>query len=420
MKLLKIEDLPWEKIPEKKRKVFLRVDYNVPLKDGRVLDDFRIQSSLPTIRKLQEMKAVIVIGSHLGRPQKEPKKKASLSLVPVAEHLATLLGQEVIFSEEIQGYALGKLISDAKAGEGIVFLENLRFHPEEEKNDPHFAEVLQNALPIYVNDAFGASHRAHASVQAQAEKTRLRAMGELLAREVSVLEKILREPSPHQMAVLGGAKIEDKIKVIESLLRTCRKIFIGGRMGLSFLAAQGLSLGGSRMEQESIQLAKRITADAKRRKVELFFPEDARLGESLESTTCRVTALNKKFYPTESEMILDIGPKTLESWTSELKKADRVLWNGPMGVFENPVFAEGTLGLVDFLIENREKIQAVLGGGETVAAAAQRGALGQLWHVSTGGGAMLEFLEGKALPGIEALKLRDREILQLQDLDLAS
>jgi phosphoglycerate kinase len=417
MKLLKIDELPWDKIPDKKRKVFLRVDFNVPLKNGKVLDDFRIQQSLPTIRHLLERKAVLIIGAHLGRPQGNPQAMAKYSLLPAAERLAELLEKEVFFSEEMEGYGLQRLITECKPGEGIVFLENLRFVAGEEANDAHFAEKLSELGLLYINDAFGACHRAHASVAALPDRLRTKAMGDLLARELEVLGSVLHSPSPQQMAILGGAKLEDKIQVMEALLKTCRKICVGGRMGLSFLAAQNYPLGGSRMDAASVQTAKRLLAEARRRQVEILTPLDGQLGKSLDATESRLSILTPDVKIEDDEFVLDIGPATLESWTASLEKADRVLWNGPMGVFENPLFAKGTLGLVDFLQSRRENIQTVAGGGETVAAITQRGALKDLWHVSTGGGAMLEFLEGRALPGVESLRLRDREIQQIWERD---
>lgn len=420
MRALSIDEIPWDKIPEKKRKVLLRVDYNVPLEKGKVLDDFRIRQTLPTIRHLLEKKAIVVLAAHLGRPTGEPSDKQKFSMIPVAERLAELLETEVFFSEEWSGYGLQKLISDTKSNQAVIFLENLRFQKEEEANDEHFALKFAEPYLIYVNDAFGACHRAHASVEAVPRRFRLRAMGDLLKKEIETLDAVLNAPSPNQMAVLGGAKLEDKIEVLEALFKSCKKIAVGGRMGLSFLAALNRPLGGSRMDEKSVQTARRLMAEARRRSIEILLPLDARLGKSLDATESRLSILSPEARIEEDEMILDIGPKTIESWTETLARADRILWNGPMGVFENPEFAKGTLALVDFLVSHKESIPAVCGGGETVAAITQRGALAELWHVSTGGGAMLEFLEGKTLPGIQALKLRDREIEDIREREYAS
>lgn len=415
MRALRLEELPWEKFDSKKRRVFCRVDFNVPIQKGQILDDYRIRQSLPTIRALLEKQAIVVLGSHLGRPQKlsEGERKQKLSLLPVAEKLAELLGEEIWFSEESTGSGVRRLVQDAKPGKNVILLENLRFYPGEEQNEAVFAEKLFENCDIYINDAFGACHRAHASIHRVAERTICRAMGNLLAKEYEVLTDVLHSPQEPQAAILGGAKIEDKILVIEQLLKTCRKVFVGGRMGLSFLAAKGYETGATQFDEAAIQTAKRLLAQAKAKKVEFFFPVDGRLGRSLEDTDSQVLPLGEGRRVPGDLMILDIGPKTLAAWTRELESMKSVIWNGPMGVFENPVFAEGTLGLVDVLVERRESLQSVAGGGETVAAITQRGALEQLHHVSTGGGAMLEFLEGKNLPGLEVLKLREREISEI-------
>lgn len=411
MRILKLDELPWDKIPEKRRRVFLRVDFNVPLKSGKILDDYRIRQAVPTIKYLLERKCVVVLASHLGRPEKlEGDKKKSLSLLPIAEKLSAILDHEIIFSEECVGSGIRKLILDARPGKTVILRENLRFHEAEEKNDLGFAEKLFDQLDIYVNDAFGAAHRAHASIDAVARLARRRAMGLLLAKEWDVLNQVMHHPLTPQMAILGGSKIEDKIQVIDRLMGRCEQLCFGGRMGLSFVAAEGLNLGGTKIDAASIQLAKRLLGDAKSRDVKMNLPIDAWVGTSLEATEAKLVDLDHKTKLSADQLVLDIGPKTLEAWKLNLQKARSVVWNGPMGVFENPRFATGTLGVVDFLVDARDRIQAIAGGGETVSAITSRGALDKLYHVSTGGGAMLEFLEGKELPGFEALKLREREI----------
>lgn len=422
MRFLGIDDIPWDRFGERQRRVFCRVDYNVPIKSGKILDDYRIRQTIPTIQKLLEKKAVVVLGAHRGRPQDLPEneRKDKLSLLPVAEKLAELLEKEVWFSEESTGSGVRKLIRDAKPGENIILLENLRFYGGEEKDDALFAEKLFENCDIYINDAFGACHRAHASIHAVAQRTKARAMGELLRKEHSVLTQVLKSPEKPQMAVLGGAKISDKIDVIEQLMKSCRKIFVGGRMGLSFLAAQGKSLGGSQLDSASIQTAKRLAAKAKANKVQFFYPLDGRTGKSLDAETAGLVDLETSVGLTETDLILDVGPKTIEAWKKELSSAKSVVWNGPMGVFENPAFSEGTLALVDFFVEKAEEIKTIAGGGETVAAITQREAREKLFHVSTGGGAMLEFIEGKELPGIEVLKLREREIEEIGQNRMAS
>lgn len=414
MRILKLDELPWQSFEAKKKKVFLRVDFNVPIKDGKILDDFRIRQTLPTIRYLQQKGCVVLIAAHMGRPQKvDAKKREELSLLPVAEYLAEQLDAEINFSEDIIGSGVRKLLIDARAG-SVVVLENLRFDPREEKNDEKFGESLVENCDIYVDDAFGACHRAHASIWMAAKKSKCRAMGLLLQKEYEVLSSVLNSPKSPQMAILGGAKLEDKIKILERLLKSCQKVFVGGRMGLAFLAAKGVSIGGTEVSKESTQVAKRLMKEASRLGVDLFFPVDGRCATNIDATSCEIKDLKLGSELSDERLIFDIGPKTIEAWKKELVGAKSILWNGPMGVFENPVFAESTLALVDFLKEHRSEIQAIVGGGETVAAVAQRSALEDLYHVSTGGGAMLEFLEGKELPGLEILKLREREISDLE------
>jgi len=420
MRPLSMDELPWDKFPENRRRVFLRVDFNVPMKAGKILDDFRIRQAIPTIKSLIEKKCIIVIGAHLGRPQKKKEsERSSLSLLAVAEYLAGLLDREVLFSEDLVGSAVRKLIFDGRP-ETVILLENLRFDSREEGDDLGFAERLMEERDIYIDDAFGACHRAHASIHAVAKLARYKAMGYLLKKEWDCLNKVLHEPETPQMAILGGSKLEDKIAVIESLMRTCKTICVGGRMGLAFLAARGQKLGASELPKESVQLAKRLTGDAKKHGIEILVPIDGRTGRSSEATESQVIKLDGSAEINDEEGIFDIGPDTVAQWSKVLSKAKSIVWNGPMGVFENPCFAEGTLGIVDFLVEHKDKIHSIVGGGETVAAVAQHGALERLFHISTGGGAMLEFLEGRELPGIEVLKLREREIQEIQDGRMAS
>lgn len=418
MKILKLDELPWANLPAKKRRVFLRVDFNVALKNEKVVDDFRIRQTLPTIEKLRELGCVVVMGAHLGRPQKvSESERKKLSLLPVAAHLADLLGHEVMFSEEIVGSGVRKLILDARPGE-LILLENLRFDPREEKNDSKLGESLMEYCDVYINDAFGAAHRAHASIHSAALQKKFRGMGRLLQKEVESLKGVLENPETPQMAIVGGAKLEDKIKVLERLIDTCQKVFVGGRMGFAFASAFGLNTGGTHLPSESVQTAKRLMADAKRKEVSIHFPVDALAATELHAAEAKKYDLNKEI--PEDQLLLDIGPKTLAEWQGHLAAAKSVIWNGPMGVFENPVFANGTLGLVDFLKDHAESIKSIVGGGETVAAVGQRKAMDVLFHVSTGGGAMLEFLEGRELPGLEALKLREREVNDLIQTKLAS
>lgn len=411
MKILRVDEIKWELIKEQKPVAFVRVDFNVPIKSGKVVDDFRIRQAIPTLEYLLNQKCVLILASHLGRPKggdEESRKKTSM--LPVAERLSELMNQEVILSEDHYGDAVRKLVLEAKPGKSIILLENIRWDEREEKNDPEFAEELFAQAHIYVNDAFGASHRAHASIEAITHFAKLKAMGFLLSKEWEALNQVLHHPVQPQYAVLGGAKIADKIQVIKNLLLRSKKLFVGGRMGLTFLAAQGYALGKTSIEEESLPTARRLLTEAKTQGVEMYFPVDGRGAPAIDAQEAKVYEINKETQIPAGVALFDIGPKTLEAWTRELSSAKSIVWNGPLGVFENPVFAEGTLGLVDYLLQVKDKIQTIAGGGETVSAITQKGALSSLYHVSTGGGAMLEFIEGKALPGFESLKLREREV----------
>lgn len=411
MKILRVDEIQWSKIDERHRRVFVRVDFNVPMKGEQITDDFRIRQALPTIRYLLEQKAIVILASHLGRPKGKPEEdKKKYSLLPVAEKLAELLDHDVLFAEETIGEGVAKLIADGRGGRTVILLENLRFDPREEKNDPDFAASLFENCDVYVNDAFGASHRAHASIEAISHLAKVKAAGFLLAKEWECLNAVLQHPEQPQMSVLGGAKIADKMLVIKNLMLKSKAIFIGGRMGLTFLAAQGFDLGGTSIEEESLPLAKRILGDARDQNVKLYFPIDGIAAAKIDDQKGETISLTSGKPVPKSQCIFDIGPGTLKAWSQELSKAKSVVWNGPMGVFENAAFAQGTLGLVDFLVSKSDSIKTTAGGGETVSAITQRGAFEALNHVSTGGGAMLEFLEGKALPGFESLKVRDREI----------
>lgn len=414
MRILKVDEINWALIPEKQRRVFVRVDFNVPVKSGQILDDYRIKQALPTLNYLLGQKCLLILAAHFGRPKggdEESRKK--YSLLPVAERLAELLGREVLLSDEHYGDGLDKLVRDGKPGETVILLENIRFDSREEENSAEFGELLFKHCSVYVNDAFGASHRAHASIEAISHFAKIKAAGFLLSKEWDVLNQVLHNPKAPQYAVLGGSKIADKIQVIKNLMLKSKKLFVGGRMAQTFLAAQGYQLGSSSIEEESLPLARRLLTEAKSLGVEIFFPVDGRAGLSIEATDSNIVTIDKDKPLSKEFGLFDIGPKTLEVWSRELKTAKSVVWNGPMGVFENPVFASGTLGLVDFFVSQKASIETIAGGGETVSAITQRNALDILYHVSTGGGAMLEFLEGKALPGFESLKLRERELQAL-------
>ncbi len=411
MKILRVDELPWARIDENHRRVFVRVDFNVPMKDGVVLDDFRIRQAIPTIEYLLKQNCIVILASHWGRPKgSEEEKRKKFTLLPVAEKLAEIMDREVLFSEDCIGDGVRKLVTDGRGGKTIILLENLRLDEREEANDSDFAEKLFAHADLYVNDAFGASHRAHASIEAITHFAKTKGMGFLLGKEWEALNQALHHPIQPQMAILGGSKISDKILVIKNMMLKSKDIFVGGRMAQTFLASQGYQLGGSSIEEDALPIARRLLAEAKHLGVNFHFPVDGRAGTDIQTDKGTIVKIHEKQPVAKELAIFDIGPQTLENWTATLKKAKSVIWNGPLGVFENPAFAKGTLGLVDFLVSVKDTIPTIAGGGETVAAITQQNALTTLFHVSTGGGAMLEFLEGKELPGFEALKLRDREV----------
>ncbi len=419
MRILRVDDIKWDSIAERERRVFLRVDFNVPFKkeaDGTrsISDDYRIRQALPTIRYLLSQNAVVIVASHLGRPKADdPNSRTKFSLLPVAERLAVLLEQEVLLADDHFGDGVERLLKDSRPGKGVVMLENLRFDPQEEENSSEFAQKILNGASVYINDAFGASHRAHASIEAISHFAKHKAAGFLLSKEWDVLNQVLHEPIHPQFAVIGGSKIADKIQVIKNLMLKSKKLFVGGRMAQTFLAAQGYNLGASSIETESLSLARRLLGEARSLKVEMILPVDGRAASSIDAQEAQVVTLDSQKALSKDLALFDVGPETLERWKLEMLNAKSIVWNGPLGVFENPTFSHGTLSLVDFLVSVKDQIPAICGGGETVSAITQQGALEKLFHVSTGGGAMLEFLEGKALPGFEALKLRERDLLAM-------
>ena len=381
------------------KRVFIRVDFNVPLdkKTGAITDDARIREALPTIKLAVESGAKVILASHMGRP-KPGKREPSLEVA--GARLSELTGYEVHLPEDCVGDAPKKVIGDLRAGQ-VCLLENLRFHEEEEKDDDGFAKQLAELCDIYVDDAFGCVHRAHASVHALPKLVRDRAAGFLLLKELKSLGKVVSKPDKPYVAVLGGAKVSDKIDVVETLLGLCDTLAIGGAMANTFLAAQGKNMAKSRVEEDKLALARTILSKAEARGVALLLPVDVVVASGLDSTVG--TTVSVDAVP-EGTMALDIGPKTIELFGKAIERAKTVLWNGPMGLFETPAFAKGTMEIARIM--SAAPGFTVVGGGDSAAAVKQAGenvARG-FKHISTGGGASLELIEGKRLPGVEALK----------------
>ena len=384
-------------IPVRGKRVLVRVDFNVPMDDNRnITDDTRIRAALPTIQYLIGEGAKVILASHFGRPKGERNPKYSLA--PVATRLGELLGQDVPVAPDCVGAEVEKEVSQLQEGQ-VLLLENVRFHAEEEKNNPEFAKALAELADIYVNDAFGTAHRAHASTEGIAHHIPGVA-GFLMQKEVEVMGKALEAPARPFVAIIGGAKVSDKIGVIENLLNKVNALIIGGGMANTFLKALDINVGKSLVEEDKVPLAKELLAKARERKVELVLPQDVVVAKEFKADAEYRTISVEEI--AEDEMALDIGPESAEVFRQYIETAQTIVWNGPMGVFEMEHFAKGT-----------EKVaQAVaicsgitiVGGGDSVAAVEKMGVADQLTHISTGGGASLEFLEGKLLPGVAALK----------------
>jgi phosphoglycerate kinase len=384
------------------RRVFVRVDFNVPLGPGGIVrDDTRIVASLPTLKSLVDRGAKLIVASHLGRPK--GAFEAKYAMEPVAGRLAELLGREVrVPADEVVGDATTKLVGDLRAGQ-LVLLQNLRFHPGETKNDPKFSQALAALCDAYVNDAFGASHRAHASVVGLPALVHAKGAGELLLGELKALSRLVDAPERPFVAIVGGAKVSDKLGVLVSLVERLvagDTLVIGGAMANTFLAARGAVLGASLQEADRYADCRMVLEKADARDVAVLLPTDLRVGESAEATSARVVPAEAGLAATE--LALDVGPETTARVVEIVGKAKMVLWNGPMGLFENPAFADGTLAVARALAD--AKAFTVVGGGDSVAAVHQAGVADRIGHVSTGGGASLEYLEGKVLPGVEALQ----------------
>ena len=394
---------PIRELPIENKRVFVRVDFNVPLEeqpDGTqvISDDARIVEALPTIKHAMERGARVILASHLGRPKKGPDPK--LSLEPCGARLAELLGVEVHIPDDCVGDAAKKVVYDLRAGQ-VCLLENLRFHAEEEKDDEGFAAKLAELCDVYVDDAFGAVHRAHASVHALPKAVRERGCGFLLEKEIAALGKVITAPEKPFVAILGGAKVSDKIAVIESLLEKVDALVIGGAMANTFLAARGANVQKSKIEDDKLPLARTILEKAREKKVDLLLPTDVLVATNLEASEGKAVLVGE--IP-EGHMALDIGPKSVEEFKKQIERAKTIFWNGPMGLFEKAAFSNGTFAVAKAMAASRAF--TVVGGGDSAAAVKEAGAdiAKKMSHISTGGGASLELIEGKKLPGIEVLR----------------
>jgi phosphoglycerate kinase len=377
------------------RRVFLRADLNAPLEQGAVSDDTRLAAVVPTVRHALDRGAAVVLASHLGRPKGGPDPKYSLK--PVAERLEALLEQPVPLAPDSVGETVEGLARGLKPGQ-VLLLENLRFHPEEEANDDGFASRLAALADVYVNDAFAAAHRAHASIAAITRHLQPAAAGLLMRRELEALGRILEAPARPLVAVLGGAKVSDKIALVEHLLARVDALVIGGGMAFTFLRALGHGVGKSLVEVDRVEMARATLEAARRRGVQIVLPVDAVVAGGLDSPSGRAVSVRDIG---AEQMGLDLGPLSVERFAAVLKNAKTIVWNGPMGVFEKPAFATGTVALARAVAESGAF--SVIGGGDTVAAVNQAGVAARIGYISTAGGAFLEFLEGRTLPGVEAL-----------------
>ncbi len=377
------------------KRVLVRCDFNVPLAEGRIADPARIDASLDTIRYIIEKGGIPVLCSHLGRPK---ERTPELSLKPVAEYLTEKLGRKVALAPDCIGDITGRMVAGLKPGDAIL-LENLRFHPEEEANDRDFAHELARGKQAYVNDAFGSAHRAHASTAGVTAFIPERAAGFLMMKELEALRAVTENPARPSVAIMGGAKVSDKIQVIRNLMTKVDVLLIGGAMAYTFMRAQGVSVGRSRVEEDKIDLARELLAEGASKGVKIVLPRDHVVASAPEAGASSRTVSEIP----EDMMGLDIGPVAVEEFIAELRRAKTVVWNGPLGFFEIPEFARGTLAVGEALA-NLDGVKSIIGGGDTAAAVGHEPWSSRFTHISTGGGATLEYLEGRVLPGVKALE----------------
>ncbi len=389
-----------DELPITEKRVFIRVDFNVKLgEDGTISDDTRIRAALPTIRYALDQKAKVILASHLGRPKGQVNPKYSMK--PVGRRLAELLETvEVLMPEDCVGDAVKKLTNDMQTGQ-VMLLENLRFHKEEEANDELFSKQLASIADVYINDAFGTAHRAHASTAGMVRFVALKGAGFLMRDEIKYLSKIVKDPEKPFVAILGGAKVSDKIGVIENLLNKVDRLLIGGGMAYTFLKAKGVEVGTSLVEEDKIHTAKKVLDRAETKGIPVLLPTDHIIADKCDATAKAATTRDASI--PAGLMGLDIGPATLSKFESSVKDSKTIFWNGPMGVFEIPAFANGTMEMAKTVAAT--SATTVVGGGDSVAAVNKAGVASKITHISTGGGASLEFIEGKELPGIKALEI---------------